>query len=715
MSVIWIRRVPSNAGRKSKDMPLLKFLLLLGINRFTHMKFKNLLPFWAILFMAACTPQTESAESTGSEDASAASASNDFQYLTEQFADIKILRYRIPAWDKLPLDQKKLAYYLAQAGLSGRDMIYDQNYRHNLEIRRALEKVYQNFEGDKSTDEWKAFEQYLKRVWFSNGIHHHYSGDKFEPGFSEETLREFMASTGSAMGDEAMRAIFDPEFDAKRTSKSGDDLIQASAVNFYAPDVTQPEVEAYYKALRKTIDPKRPISMGLNSRLAKDENGKLYEQVYKVGGLYGEALEQSVRWLEKATTVAGNPQQKEALELLIKYYQTGDLSDWDAYNIAWVKDTAPTVDYIQGFIEVYEDPLGYTGSYESIVQVRDLDASEKMKVLAENAQYFEENSTTLPEHKKEKVVGITYNFINVVSESGDASPSTPVGVNLPNANWIRAEYGSKSVSLGNIVEAYDKGGTKGFNKEFCYDSTEIARARKHGRQAGKLHTALHEVIGHASGKINEGVGAPKESLKNYGSTIEEARADLVALYFIMDPKLMEMGVMDHMDVAKTQYDGYIRNGLMLQLRRIKPGDKIEQDHMRNRQTVAAWAYEMGQADNVIEKVKRDGKTFFHITDYDKLRDIFGEQLREIQRITSEGDFAAAKELVEKYGVQVDQEIHAEVLARSEQFQSAPYGGFINPRLVAVEEDGDITDIKVEYPSDFAQQMMEYAKAYSFLP
>jgi dipeptidyl-peptidase-3 len=677
-------------------------------------------PFkWAIALLAMAIVSTSCSSGPDTDNAveqvDTLASGDDFQYLTEQFEDVKILRYRIPAWDKLPLDQKMLAYYLAQAGLSCRDIIYDQNYRHNLEIRRTLEHIYTNFNGDKETLDWKAFETYLKRIWFANGIHHHYSGDKFEPGFSSTYFRELLNGTSKTLSDEATRAIFEPGFDNKRTSKDADDLIMASAVNFYSPNLTQKEVEGYFKAKRKGLNAERPISLGLNSRLVKDETGKIYEDVYKVGGLYGEALEQSIGWLEKAITVAGNPQQKEALQLLVEYYRTGDLTTWDAYNIAWVKDASPTVDYIQGFIEVYQDPLGYTGNYESIVQVRDLDASEKMKVLAENAQYFEDKSITLPEHKKDTVVGITYNFINVVSESGDASPSTPVGVNLPNANWIRAAHGSKSVSLGNIVEAYDKGGTAGFNREFCHDTTEIVLSRKHGRQAGKLHTALHEVIGHASGKINEGVGTPKESLKNFGSTIEEARADLVALYFIMDPKLIEIGVMDHMDVAHCQYDDYLRNGLMLQLRRIKPGDKIEQDHMRNRQTIATWAFEMGANDKVIEMVKHDGKTYFNINDYEKLREIFGAQLREVQRITSEGDYEAAKALVEKYGVQVNQEIHAEVLARSEQFQSAPYGGFINPRLVAVEADGKITSVEVEYPDDFSNQMLEYASKYSFLP
>jgi dipeptidyl-peptidase-3 len=672
-----------------------------------HFKFL-LAPIAAAFILQSCTPEQPIAEPVPVVE--------EFKVLTEQFADIKILRYQIPAWDALSPQQKKLAYYLTQAGLAGRDIIYAQNYRHNLEIRHALEKVYREYSGDKTTADWKEFELYLKKMWFANGIHHHYSGDKSEPGFSATYLGEMLKATGTNLSDEAIQAIFDKEFDAKKVSKDDTkDLILGSAINFYGPDVTQKEVETYYKQLRKTIDQEQPISIGLNSRFARGEDGKLREEVYKVGGLYTEAIEKMVYWLDQATAVAESPQQKQALELLISYYQTGDLKTWDDYNIAWLQDTTGVVDYIQGFIEVYEDPLGYRATFESIVQVRDLDASAKMKVLAENAQYFETNSTTLPEHKKEKVVGITYNFINVVGEAGDAAPSTPIGVNLPNANWIRAVHGSKSVSLGNIVAAYDKGGTPGMTEEFCHDSVELALGKKYGQLAGKLHTALHEVIGHASGKINKGIGTPKESLKNYGSTIEEARADLVALYFIMDPKLIEMGVMDDLDCGRHQYDSYIKNGLMLQLRRIKPGNTVEQDHMRNRQTISAWAYDLGTTENVIERVSRDGKTYYNITDYDKLRAIFGAQLKEIQRITSEGDFEAAKALVEKYGVQVDTALHTEILARAERFQSAPYGGFIQPRLVPVEEGGVVTDIKVEYPDDFATQMLEYSEKYSTLP
>jgi len=663
----------------------------------------------AFLFLTAC--QEEPAETTITPE-----PAEEFAYMTEQFADVKIIRYQIPAWDELSLENKKLAYYLAQAGLSARDIIYDQNYRHNLTIRRTLEKVYRDYEGEKTTEDYKAFETYLKRIWFSNGIHHHYSYDKFTPGFSREFLMAALSETGNTLTDEVLTVIFDPAVDAKKVSKEADiDLVEASAVNFYGPGLTQKEVEAYYKKMAEKGNKKEPVSYGLNSKLIKNDNEKIEELVYKVGGMYGPALEKTVFWLEKAVEVAENEQQRKALGLLIDYYKTGDLQTWDAYNIAWVNDTTSTVDYIQGFVEVYNDPLGYRGSFESIVQIRDLDASAKMKVLAENAQYFEDNSPIADNHKKESVVGISYNFINVASEAGDASPSTPIGVNLPNANWIRADHGSKSISLGNIVSAYEKAGTGGFLEEFSHDTTEVRLSEKHSKVSDKLFTALHEVIGHASGKINEGVGTPKQTLKNYASTIEEARADLVALYYLPDPKLVEMGVMDNVEVGRHAYDNFIKNALMLQMRRIEPGNNIEEDHMRNRQLIAAWAFEKGAPDNVISKINRDGKTYFKINDYEKLRMIFGDLLKEMQRITSEGDFAAAQKLVEDYGVKVDPALHAEVLERSVQFKSAPYGGFINPNLVAVEENGVITDVKVEYPDDFSKQMLDYADKYTFLP
>jgi dipeptidyl-peptidase-3 len=666
--------------------------------------------FLAMVAFTACDEKPNQ-EKTEKEE----KVEDEFKTMTEQFADLKILRYQIPAWEELSLQQKKLTYFLVQSGLAGRDIMYDQNYRHNLTIRRTLEDIYEAFEGDKTTDDWKAFEVYLKRIWFSNGIHHHYSYEKFEPGFDRDYLQSLLDATGQSLSEEVMTVIFDPSVDAKKVSKDPNkDLVLASAVNFYDPAITEADVEAYYEVKKKDKDPERPISYGLNSKLVR-ENGKVEEKVWKVGGMYGPSLEKVVYWLEKAKEVAETPKQGEALGYLIEYYQTGDLKKWDEYNVAWVQDTTSTVDYINGFVEVYNDPLGFRGSYETIVEIRDLDASEKMKVLSENAQYFEDNSSIDDEHKKENVVGISYNFINVAGEAGDASPSTPIGVNLPNADWIRAEHGSKSVSLGNIVAAYDAAGTKGFLEEFSHDSTEIDLAKKYAKQADKLHTALHEVIGHASGKLNPGVGTPKETLKNYASTLEEARADLVALYYILDPKLIEIGVMDDLAVGRHAYDDYIKNGLMLQLRRLKPGEVIEEDHMRNRQLVAAWVFEQGTDENVISRVTRDGKTYFEINDYPRLKELFGDLLREIQRIKSEGDYEAGKELVEKYGVQVDEELHREVLARTEKFNSAPYGGFINPRLVPVEENGQITDIRVEYPDDFASQMLYYAEEYTTLP
>lgn len=675
----------------------------------------NLAVFFAASLMLASCGENQPAETNNAEIEKTDNA-DEFQYMVEQFADIKIIRYQIPSWDELPLQEKKLAYYLSQAGLAGRDMIYDQNYRNNLSIRRALESAYKSYEGDKTLADWTAFDTYMKEIWFANGIHHHYSHVKFQPEFSREFLKGMLTKSGASLDDELMAVIFDPTVDAKKVSKdAGKDIVLASSVNFYDPTVTQAEVEAFYKKKMAGQDKERPISYGLNSKLVKGADGKITEQLYKVGGMYGAALTEVTKWLELAKGVADNPQQAKAIGFLIDYYNSGDLNTWDKFNIAWVEDTTSVVDFIHGFVEVYNDPLGYRGSYESIVQIRDLDASEKMKVLSENAQYFEDNSPIKDEHKKAKVVGISYNFINVAGEAGDASPSTPIGVNLPNANWIRAEHGSKSISLGNIVSAYSKAGTTGFLEEFSNDSTEIALSKKYGKVADKLHTALHEVIGHASGKINAGVGTPKQTLKNYASTIEEARADLVALYYLLDTKLIEIGVMDDLDAGRHAYDDYIKNGLMLQLRRLKPGDVIEEDHMRNRQLVAGWVLEKGMEENVISKVKRDGNTYFEINDYDKLRTLFGDLLREIQRITSEGDFEAAKNLVETYGVQVDPEIHAEMLARSEKFNSAPYGGFINPTLVPVEENGEITDVKVEYPDDFATQMLRYAADYTTLP
>lgn len=638
-----------------------------------------------------------------------------FDYNVDTFADIKILRYKIPSWDNLSLKQQKLAYYLTQAGLAGRDIMWDQNYRHNLKIRAALENVYKTYEGDKSSADWQTFTTYLKRVWFSNGIHHHYSNDKLKPEFSSDYLKQLLAETETTLEGEAFDVIFNDQDSKKVNQAKGVDNVALSAVNFYGPNVTNEDVISFYQQ-KKSPNPEKPLSFGLNSQLVK-EDGQLKERVYKSGGLYGSAIDEIIKWLEKAKSVAENEAQGDALGLLIDYYKTGDLQTWDDYNVAWTAATDGDIDYINSFIEVYNDPLGYRGSYETIVQIKDFDMSKKMAVLSENAQWFEDNSPLMDEHKKKNVVGVTYKVVNVAGEAGDASPSTPIGVNLPNANWIRAAVGSKSVSLGNIIDAYNNAGSTGRLKEFVHDEEELQLEEKYGQLADKLHTALHEVIGHASGQLNPGVGETKETLKNYASTLEEGRADLVGLYYLYNPKLQELGLVDDWkSVGKAAYDGYIRNGLMTQLIRLNLGDDVEEAHMRNRQWVSAWAYEKGKADNVIEKVTRDGKTYFNINDYDKLHELFGQLLRETQRIKSEGDYAAVEALVEGYGVKVDQDIHAEVLERNKQFNSAPYSGFVNPVLVPETNDaGEITAIKVTQPDTFEGQMLDYSSKYNYLP
>ncbi len=638
----------------------------------------------------------------------------EFDYVVDQFADLRILRYQIPGFDELTLKEKQLVYYLTQAGLAGRDIMWDQNYRHNLQIRNALERIYTLYKGDTNAVDWKAFETYLKRVWFSNGIHHHYSNDKIKPEFTPEYLTYLLKETDTELTGEPFDVIFNEKDNKKVNKKKGVDNVTSSAINFYDPTVTDADVESFYAQMDK--GPKgEPIEVGLNSKLVK-ENGKLMEMVWKSGGMYGDAINEIIKWLEKAKDVAENEQQAITLGLLIEYYKTGDLSTWDEYAIAWVNSTDGNIDWINGFVEVYNDPKGYKGSYENIVQIKDFEMSKQMAVLSENAQWFEDNSPLIEEHKKDNVVGISYKTVNVAGEAGDASPSTPIGVNLPNNNWIRQKHGSKSVSLGNIIDAYNNAGGSGRLKEFAYDAEEIALEEQHGKLADKLHTALHEVIGHASGQINDGVGQPKETLKNYASTMEEGRADLVGLYFLMDPKLQELGlVADWEKVGKAAYDGYIRNGLITQLIRIELGNDIEEDHMVNRQWVSAWAFEKGQADNVIEKVERDGKTFYNINDYAKLRNLFGELLKEAQRIKSEGDFKAAQDLVEGYGVKVNQDLHAQVLERNRQFTSAPYSGFVNPVLeLQTNASGEIVDVEVKQPKSFTDQMLDYAERFGFL-
>lgn len=684
----------------------------LDTNPLSMKRFRPLLLLPSVALLNACG-QPEKPNRINTETVSPADSGF---YEAEEFADVRVLRYQIPGWDQLSLQQKQLCYYLNMAGLAGRDIMWDQNYRHNLRIRRALEAVLLNYTGERKGAEWEAFETYAKQVFFSNGIHHHYSNDKHEPGFSRAWFEQALADSKGSLTPEALEAIFNPEVDAKKVSlDASKDLVLASAVNFYGEDVSQGEVEQFY-APREAIQSDEPLSYGLNSKLVRNASGQLEERVWKVGGMYGPALAESVKWLEKAAGVAENAEQRKALELLIQYYRTGDLKTWDDFNVAWVKDVSSTVDYILGFVEVYNDPMGKRGSYEAIIEVNDPAATKNMEVIMKNAQWFEDNSPLLPQHKKKNVVGITYRFINTVGEAGDAAPSTPVGVNLPNANWIRAKHGSKSVSLGNISDAYDKSGGTSTLEVFCHDDKEIELAKAHGALAGKLHTALHEVVGHASGQLEPGVGETDATLKSFASTLEEGRADLVALYFLMDPKLVELGVMPSLEVGMAEYDSYIRNGLLVQLRRIKPGKDIEEAHMRNRMWVSAWVYEHGKADSVIVKVVRDGNTYYDIRDYNKLRVLFGELLREVQRIKSQGDYKAGMALVETYGVKVDPTIHAEVLRRAEQIRTKPYAGFIQPEMEAVtDKDGNITDVKVSYPKDFIGQMLRYAQQHSFLP
>ena len=638
---------------------------------------------------------------------------NDFQWQIDRFEDVKVLRYQIPSWENLTAKQRVYAYHLNEAGLSGRDIIWDCNYRHNLEIRKILETIISSEKIDHSTQDYKNFEVYAKRVFFANGIHHHYSNMKFEPNFDQNWFSSTLETLNLKLSEEAHRAIFDFEFDAKKVNRAdGVDLLLESAVNFYAPDITQLEAEDFYLA-KKDLDPERPVSHGLNSRLSRDENGAIYEEVFSAAGRYSKSIQQIIKHLENATKVVENDGQAEALALLIKYYQTGDLAIWDDYNISWVSNTDGDVDYINGFVEVYNDPMGYRGSYETIVQIKDFDASKRMAVVADNVQWFEDNSPIDENHKKESVVGVSYKIVEAAGEAGDSSPSTPIGVNLPNANWIRVEHGSKSVSLGNIEDAYHNSSGKGMSEEFSFSKIHKERSEKYGELGSKMHTALHEVVGHASGKINPGIGTPKETLKNYSSTLEEARADLVALYFILDDKMQQIGLMDNKEAGYAEYDSYINNGMMLQLRRILPGDDIEEDHMRNRQLVASWAFEKGIEENVVERKFINGKTYFIINDYDRLRGYFGELLNEIQRIKSEGDFEAGRSLVENYGVKVDQEIHEEVLRRSKPLNLAAYSGFVNPKMTPIINNDSIVDIKIAYQKDFIGQMLDYGKDYSF--
>ena len=646
-------------------------------------------------------------------------------YTVEQFADLQILRYRVPGFEDLSLKQKELVYYLTEAALQGRDILFDQNGKYNLTIRRMLEAVYTGYKGDKNTPDFKAMEVYLKRVWFSNGIHHHYGSEKFVPGFTPEFFRQAVQSVDAAtlplaegqtveqLCEEVFPVIFDPTVMPKRVNQAaGEDLVLTSACNYY-DGVTQQEAEDFYNALKNPQD-ETPVSYGLNSRLVK-EDGKIQEKVWKVGGLYGQALEKIVYWLKKAEGVAETPEQKAVIAKLMEFYETGDLKTFDEYAILWVKDLNSRIDFVNGFTESYGDPLGMKASWESLVNFKDLEATQRTELISGNAQWFEDHSPVDGQFKKEKVKGVSAKVITAAILAGDLYPATAIGINLPNANWIRSHHGSKSVTIGNITDAYNKAAHgNGFNEKFVYSDAELQLIDKYADVTDELHTDQHECLGHGSGKLLPGVDP--DALKAYGSTIEEARADLFGLYYVADPKLVELGLTPSADAYKAQYYTYLMNGLMTQLVRIEPGNNVEEAHMRNRQLIARWVYEKGAAEKVVELVKKDGKTYVVINDYEKVRDLFGRLLAEIQRIKSTGDYAGAHDLVEAYAVKVDPALHAEVLERYKKLNLAPYKGFVNPKYEAVTDaDGTITDVTVTYDEGYAEQMLRYSKDYSTLP
>lgn len=651
-----------------------------------------------------------------SKTAQKADGNDDFNYNVDRFADIEVLRYKVPDFENLTLNQKILVYYLTEAAQWGRDILWDQNYARNLDIRNMLEAVYTNYDGDKNDADYKAFETYIKQVWFGNGIHHHYSTDKFIPAFSrvfiEGQLAKLPADKAVADSQTLLDIIFDPARDAKRVNQaSGQDLIATSACNFYENGLTQAEVEAYYESIKKPND-ETPISYGLNTRLKKID-GKVVEEPYKLGGLYGDAIAHIVENLDSAANYAENDAQRQIIRSLIDYYTTGDLATFDRYSIEWAEDTASQVDFINGFIESYGDPLGLTGSWESIVNFKNNEASERTETLSSNAQWFEDNSPVDAKFKKDKVKGVSAKVITAAILAGDAYPATPIGINLPNANWIRAQHGSKSVTLENITQAYDAASQgSGFNEEFVIDQPTIDLLDKYLFITDNLHTDLHECLGHGSGKVMPG---REDALKAHGSTIEEARADLFALYYLADPKLVELGLLNNPEAYKAEYYKYILNGLMTQLMRIEPGKDVEEAHMRNRKIIAEWAYDHGKDNNVIELVERDGKTFVKINDYEALRGLFGELLAEIQRIRSTGDYAAAEAMVEKYGVKVDPVLHKEVLERYATLDIAPYKGFVNPVYTPVrDKDGRISDVTVSYNEGYPEQMLRLSRDYNGL-
>ena len=663
-----------------------------------------------ILALTAATADTLKAEQHEAPSPMDAKKEKKFEYNNERFADLQMLRYKVEGFENLTLKQKTFIYYLQEAALYGRDILFDQNGKYNLRIRKMLEDVYVTYQGDRESKNFKALETYLKRMWFSNGIHHHYGSEKFVPEFTRKWLQDC-----AVCSDEIADVIFNPGVLQKRVNLAeGEDLVKTSASNYYE-NVTQREAEEFYAKQKAEGDSLHPVMYGMNSRLVKTKNGTIIEKKWTINGLYGNAIKKIVENLELARPFAEDEQQQKVIDLLISYYKTGDLKTFDQYSIAWVENTAPLVDFVNGFIECYGDPLGLKCSWESIVNFKDIEATKRTETLSANAQWFEDHSPVAPEFKKEKVKGITAKVIKAAILAGDLYPSTAIGINLPNSDWVRAEHGSKSVTIGNLTDAYNQAAKgNGMLQEFAYGKEEIALIEKYGDLTDDLHTDLHECLGHGSGKLLEGVDG--DSLKAYGSTIEEARADLFALYYLADPKLVELGLLPNAEAYKASYIAQMQNGLLTQLVRINLGNNIEEAHMRNRALIARWAFEHGKKDNVMELVKRDGKTFVKINDYSKLRHLFGELLAEIQRVKSTGDFKGAQTLVETYGVKIDPELHREILDRYAKLNIAPYKGFINPVYTAVRDnDGNITDVKISYTEGYAEQMLRYSKDYATLP
>lgn len=634
-----------------------------------------------------------------------------FRYLADEFADIRVIRYKIPGWDSLTFNQKEYIYHLSEAAKSGRDIFWDQNFKYGLKIRKVIETIFDNYKGEKSGTEYDAFVVYAKRLFFSNGIHHHYAEDKFIPGCSEEYLRSLLTESGQAdVADEVIPMLYDPTLYPQRKNISGSgDLLLGSSVNFY-DGVSRAEAEEFYAKMEDPKDP-RPISYGLNSKLVK-KDGLIFEDVYKVGGLYGPIIEKIVAHLERASAVAENDTQREYISLLISYYKSGDLRTWDEYNVAWVKETQSQVDFINGFIENYNDPLGMKATWEAVVNFKDIEASKRTDIISKNAQWFEDNSPVDQRFKKREVKGVSAKVITVAQLGGDCHPAAPLGINLPNADWIRKEYGSKSVTIANIGDAYNKAAEeapKSITTEFSWDEEEIALLKEYGAITNDIHTDLHECLGHGSGQLLEGVSS--NALKEFSSPLEEARADIFALYYMADPKLVELGVLPNEQAYKAAYINYIRNGIFTQFVRIDLGKNVTQAHMQGRKLIAEWCFENGVADNVIEKRVRDNKTYFVINDFLKLRNLFGSLLKELQRVKSEGDYKAGRDLITKYGIEIDPTLHKELKERYATLNLKPYGGFINPDITPVVKEGKVIDYKVDYPSDFLKQMLDYGKKY----